>query len=462
VTNAVQDFGYIVCRRGLRIAAITMAAAAAAYIYTLAHGADYTATARILVAASPQEAGQAARDEAEILRDPALIRVMLPALKSSLPEAGGASARMVQQFGAWWRRQLISAGLSAPETPDQVFATRLTRALGVMAVPGTDVVTLRFTWSDPGFAAHVLNAVLGEQQSLASANSSAAQEIAVAQSRLNDARAELARIDGQIAALRDAGSGAADPGALEREKDRLANRVSTARAAAEQLRLERDVTTRKLEAADKAFAAGAWVDNPDSASSASGATTIDPVFLDLIDKRQRLLERLQADNPRVRALDQQISDAREHAYQSVKQMLGNRVRTLDERLATLTGQMIQDDAAARGVDDRLVAMEALLSSHAAAAAGLEDAQNHAEEVKRLAESAAREAGGLHVLSQATAPTEPDWPAPILVIAASSLFGLVLGLVSAILAELTRQTFDRPIEVVRLLEIPVLASVPELR
>jgi uncharacterized protein involved in exopolysaccharide biosynthesis len=67
-----------------------------------------------------------------------------------------------------------------------------------------------------------------------------------------------------------------------------------------------------------------------------------------------------------------------------------------------------------------------------------------------------------VLSGASAPEEPDWPSPVFLVWASSLAGLCLGLVSAARAERHRITIDRPQDIARVLKIPVLASVPELR
>jgi len=49
-----------------------------------------------------------------------------------------------------------------------------------------------------------------------------------------------------------------------------------------------------------------------------------------------------------------------------------------------------------------------------------------------------------------------------VIGGACLGGFALGLISALLSERRRITIDRPQDIARVLKIPVLASVPELR
>ena len=243
--------------------------------------------------------------------------------------------------------------------------------------------------------------------------------------------------------------------------------VSTAaflrpRADADTLRLERDLAAKKLDAAEKAYQGGGWVDNPDAPSSASGAPSLDQGFMDLLEKRGALLAKLPADSPKIRALDSQISEAREHAYQTVKQVLGGRLHAVDARLAGLSTQNDADDAALRSLDDRLVELEALLSSRQEATSHVSLARRALDDVRRQSDAAMRDAAGLRVLSQASVAPEPDFPAPAFIFWVSLLGGFCLGVGSAILAERTRLTIDRPQDIARLLKIPVLASVPELR
>jgi uncharacterized protein involved in exopolysaccharide biosynthesis len=204
------------------------------------------------------------------------------------------------------------------------------------------------------------------------------------------------------------------------------------------------------------------VDNPDAPATASGGAPVDETFLDLLDKRGKLLAKLPADSPKVHAVDQEIAHAREHAFQAVQQVLVDRVRGIDDRLAALSAQGSADEATQRVLDDRLVQIEALQGSRQGALAQVTEAANALDEQRREAETAVHQAAGLRVLSEASAPVDADWPSPLFMLWASGLAGLALGLGSALLAERHRITIDRPQDIARTLKIPVLASVPELR
>ncbi len=455
----MQDAIYILFKHKLRILAVTLVFFLAAVAYGAAVGPLYTASGRLLVNAAG-ERGQAARTEAEILRDPALIRGMAPSLVTKLPTPIGLAA-VFRALGTVWRHCLVDLGLVRRAPPDEVLAAHVGRALRVQAVPDTDVVVLHVTWRDPAFAAIVLNALLGEQGRLAAGSTEAAQTLALAQTRLHDAQAQLAQIEARIAALPQA-VGGADQGAMEREKDRISSRIAAARSDADALRVQRDLAAKKLDAAEKAYQGGGWVDNPDTPSGVSGAPALDQTFVDLLSERGKLLAHLPADSPKIHAIDTQISEAREHAYQTVRQVLGDRLRGFDERLAALAAQIGTDEAAMRSLDDRLVQVEALGGSRQEAVARVTEAERHLEGLKRETETAARDAAGLHVLSPASVSADPDFPSPAFVASVAAFLGFLAGLASAVLAEHKNLTLDRPQDIARVLKIPVLARVPELR
>ena len=135
----------------LSVVAIFLAAGVAV---DAAWPARFTAEVRLAVAAGTDGSGRAARDQAELLRDPGLIRRVLPALRARGGTVEGVGAQVVRRFGGALGRRLAGAG--AVES-DGVFALRLQRGLRVAVAGDTDVVVARFGWGEARFAADALN-----------------------------------------------------------------------------------------------------------------------------------------------------------------------------------------------------------------------------------------------------------------------------------------------------------------
>ena len=208
-------------RRWVRIALIAGVSIGAALVYNVTNGADYTATARVLVTpgagtlsvsgvgleATPgaetivvPDHGQTARNQAELLADPGLIRKLLPAMQApvetgSVGQLGGAAMRVRH----WLRNAGEAIGLVSSVSPGERFQTRLSTALKVRAVGDTDVVKLDFTWNDRAFAASTLNLVLaGYQRAIADA-ADARAALHAQEMRVAEAKSELDALDARLA-----------------------------------------------------------------------------------------------------------------------------------------------------------------------------------------------------------------------------------------------------------------------
>jgi uncharacterized protein involved in exopolysaccharide biosynthesis len=445
------DFFYALRRHWRRALLLTTLAGTLGHAVGLWRGASYTAEARLMMSPPNGEAdhGAAARNEAEILRDPAVMKTLAAELKPYAPPAP------TQGFGPLISARLRALGLLA----DPDFPTALAQGLRVDAAAETDIVELRFTWTESGFAARALNALLRDQQNLASGHEEKTQTFLLAQGRVADADMALKRIEAQIQALPASGGVAADAGAIEREKDRVTSRIAAARGSVDSLRVDRDLLTRKLEAAEKTYNGGGWVDNPDAPSSGQAMA---PEFVELLDKRGKLFTRQPPDPVKLADIDRQIAAARERAYQAARQVLTGRLRELDTRIGAATQDMQTDETGLRLLDDRLVQIEALQNSRQTAEAQEAASERALDQARRAAETAMREAAGLRVLSEATPPGAADFPAPVFFTWMGVLAGLGLGVAASVLAERRRITIDRPQDIVRMLQLPVLASVPELR
>jgi len=457
--HLLRDALYVLFKHRLRLGLVTLAALAAGTAYASLADASYTAAARIVVSAAPGpgaapsvivDHGQVARSQAALFGDPGLLRPLLPALKARLPKDDRRPSSLLLARVAGW--------FAGWRDPDEALYARLSHALSAAAIGDTDVVALRFTWTDPAFAADALNLILSSDQTEVSRAAGARLDIQLAEQALQDADAQLQAVDARLAAV-PVGQDAAE---LERQRDRIASRLAAARSTGDTLRVERELAQRKLDKVEQAYRSGGWVDAPDAQDAPSGAPALQQTFVTLLDKHQMMLSHLPPDSAQVRAVDTQIGQVREQNYLAVKQMLTSKLSVLLERLSRLDADIAADEASARETDDSLVKLDALTQTRAAAAARAAAAQRRYDDAKLAVDALGREVSGIRVLSPAAAPVGPDTAAPAAVALLAGLAGFGLGVLGAFLAELTRRTVDRPRDIARLLDIEVLARVPDLR
>ncbi len=458
----LRDALYVVFKRRLRIGAVTVAAMVAAAGYNALAGASYTASARIVATAAPggepgvapalmfQDRGQVARSQAALFGDPGLLRPLLPTLKARLHNTDARPAAVfLAQVAGWF------AGRA---DPDEALYARLSHALSAAAIGDTDVVALRFTWPDPAFAADALNLILSGDETAVSRAAGARLDIKLADQALHDADAQVQALDAQLAAV-PVGQ---DEAEMERQRDRIASRLAASRSTGDALRVERELAQRKLDTVEQAYRNGGWVDSPDAQDTPSGAPALQQTFVTLLDKHQTMLTHLPPDSASVRAVDAQIGQVREQNFLAVKQVLASKLASLDARLSRLDADIAADEVSARTTDERLVKLDALTQTRAAAAARAAAAQRRYDDAKLAVDALGREVSGIHVVSPAAAPGRPDAPAPAVLVVLAGLLGLAAGTVIAFLAEATRRTMDRPRDIARLLDIEVLARVPDFR
>jgi uncharacterized protein involved in exopolysaccharide biosynthesis len=461
--HTLRDALYVVFKRRLRIGVVTLGAMAAGVGYNALAGASYTASARIVATAAPggaepgaptalvfQDRGQLARSQAALFGDPGLLRPLLPALKARLQTTDRRPvAVFLAQVAGWF------AGRA---DPDEALYASLTHALSAAAIGDTDVVALRFTWPDPRFAADALNLILSGDETAVSRAAGARLDIKLADQALHDADAQVQALDAQLAAV-PVGQ---DEAEMERQRDRIASRLAASHGTGDALRVERELAQRKLDTVEQAFRNGGWVDSPDAQDTPSGAPALQQTFVTLLDKHQTMLTHLPPDSASVRAVDAQIGQVREQNFLAVKQLLTSKIASLDARLSRLDADIAADESGARNTDDSLVKLDALAQTRAAAAARAAAAQRRYDDAKLEVDALGREVSGIHVVSAAAAPGRPDAPAPAVLVVMTGFLGLALGVLSAFLAELTRRTMDRPRDIARLLDIEVLARVPDFR
>ena len=433
--NLLLDAIYVVGRRGMRIALIAGMTVAAALVFEAVRGLSYTASVRVLVAptaeAGAEKEGRTARNQVEVLRDPGLVK------------------------------QLVTGPASEGPALSAAVALRAAQGLRVRALGDTDVIGLSLTWEDRVGSAEMLNRIVAGYQRAVQGADEARDGLRRAQAGLEDAQAELNAVDAGLAS----GQPPADAEVWRAERGRAEAALTARRQTADGVRLERALAQRKLEGIEAAFRSGAWVDgadaDPGAETGAAGPAPLAAGFAVLLEKRQSLLTDGKADTAEMRALDREIARVRTQSFATARQISAARVAALDDRLAQLGREVAEDEAALLAVDRRGSEGEVLRESRAVKVRRVAEERLRVDAARLQMDVPWQGVASVRVLSEARPPTEPDWPAPAVVVRMAAGAGLCLGLASAVWAERRRRTLDRPVDISRALGLEVVARLEDM-
>jgi uncharacterized protein involved in exopolysaccharide biosynthesis len=387
--RVLLDLAYLLFRRAPRIVAITGLTVGSALAYNALHGPSYTASMRVLVTPSAgtvsvsgdsaepgtsaaatlvvQDHGQTARNQAELLGDPGLIRKVLPGLKALPPAASpGMIDRLAARAGFTWRVTAEKLGLINPASDADRMQAQLGHALTVRAVGDTDVIKLDFTWNDRVFAARALNLMVdGYQHSIAD-TVDARDALHRAGIRLAGAQAELTALDVSLAASQ-AASGLDQAGP---DKAGITARLDAERATADGLRLAQELAKRKLAGTDQSYKTGGWVGGADG--QASAASKLSQNFADLLKQKAALAAATPPDDDAMAAIDQKISQVRDQNYRHSRAQFTAELAAAGDKLAPIEAGIAADEAALRAYDARQSELRMLTAARPAKLSALAD------------------------------------------------------------------------------------------
>jgi uncharacterized protein involved in exopolysaccharide biosynthesis len=389
-----------------------------------------------------QERAQNINNEVEVLRDPELMRVALPALKARLAASPGGAGPATPGLMARLHALLVSIGVSKAIDPDTALGIRFYKSLSVTAVKETDVIDVGFTWKDPAFAADALNiyvnAYLAEHLRLYDSKRS----VGFFSGQLQKAQAELASADAALAAFMRDG----DVTNLDFEKTQKLSELGSLRQEAAAAHAEGDAARQRLG-------------DPDAAGQ--GSLAVEQNYVQLLGERARLLQRYEAGADPVRAVDAQIARLKSEKAQGLATVYRGRAEAASGRAARLDAEIAATEQSLRHLTERTAAFDVIQRRRQAASGLVEEYRRKLEELQVSSEMNADAFSSIKVLSRASPPVVPSAPKPMLLLPLALGFGLLAGLAFAVVAESLDRTFRQAAQVARQLGVPVLATVPLL-
>jgi polysaccharide biosynthesis transport protein len=359
----------------------------------------------------------------------------------------------------------IQAGPSVPYAvlaiePRDVAIDDALRALKVTARPGTDVIDVRFTDSNPARAQQFSNTLVRLFQA-ANGHSAQAQarrrrEFLGDQLGITDSLLALAAADLSLFRSRQQMGSSRDNLSAEQAS------AAALQAQETQLRADRRVFTALLDRVKSSSAA----DQEDGFRALAYApeVTADPVLAtlqqNLLDYRRRLDSlttgpwRSLPTHPDVVQLNTLLKGTREEMTRAVQA----RLTSIDARLAVLSGQRAQGKQSIQGLPAKEAA-EASLDRKLESLRSTADALRQEYQKARISEALG--AADIEVLDFAPLPyRKSGLPRPV-EIALGLLFGLAIATATAVLAELTNRRVRRPEELQESLGTLELGIIPRI-
>lgn len=483
----VRDILSVAFKYKRHVLAIFLAAVFGALAYLLYIKPTYEAGTKILVQLGREKAeavetaaarsnvvfaarAEDIRNEIEILKDKSVTYAVLPELKDWLDKAYRPPTTVLGRIRAWageaFRaaknlayQPLYALGLAVELTPTEEFALALQAALDAERIEETDVIRLKFSWSNPQFAAVAANAFAQEYvrrrihiHTTAEAERFYSDQIGLHRSRLADIEREIEKF------RRDRGISSFD---LQRElllKDvaQLERNHSDAGIELNEVEAKLGNIRRVQRRTDE------WLETPMVGNIVPDLTALDRRYFELLAERNRLLDTNTPQSRAVRSLNEQMAALRIQKFQSLENFLRAQIDGVTKRREVLGSTLEVRRKALRALDQSMPALGELNRQRDLIEREYTEYSKKAEEF-RISEALSKQRiTSVKVLGPALPPEKPAKPWVSVILALAALLGLFLGFAYATVAEYFDHTFRDREDVDAALGVPLLVTIPEMK
>lgn len=463
----LASFLKILKRHLLKILILGLAALLAGLAYLSLTPASYSATTTILVDPRSQKIVTEEITQGGLTSDLALVESQVSILSSDAVLGrvvdqhkliNDPDFQFYQSTGLSGRiKDLIRGPRPTPEA--RTFAMeRLSRVMKIHRAQKTYILEVEVISRSPAKAAQLSTAIAEayiEEQRQAKANE-AKRANALIDSRLDELRASVERAETRVDEFKKTNQIVTSEGGIvaEQQLGKLNTELATARAVAAEARARRSEVAATLKAGG----------TPDSLPDAVKSPLI-----------QKLREQLAQVSRRAASLGAQFQNRHPIMIDIRSQQREIKVQIKDELKRIVASAKTEAEIAAKRETELLSALEGAKSQVARSNTAkiklgeLEREANASRELlgafliraKETQEQQNLSASNARIVSQASVPSYPSWPRPMLVLALATLGGLGLGVASA----LTRDHFDTSIGQhathTTQSSFPTLASLPKL-
>lgn len=353
------------------------------------------------------------------------------------------------------------------------------RSLSVQQIQGTDVARLSVESDSPERAAAFLNTLVEvfkehsqrmNQESARAAREFIAQQLSISEGALRRAEDALLRYKKSSHVVEPSAETKAQIEKIaEIEKDLAAAEVELGAARAERQEIE-----RSLRAADPTLVTSTTlVNNP----------LVQQYRIRLSDLETELAgarERYTDNHPTVISLKAQIAEVKAKLSQEVDNVIGSQTRSLNPIHQELHTRLVENESRIVGLEAKQASLRQMLLDAQAKLATLPEKEMDVARLMReqrvdeeiyvmlrtkyeeMRITEAMKVSDVYVIDRATVPEVPVKPRKLLNTAIAAFLGLFVAVAIAFVMEYIDTSFKTQEEVERLLDLPVLGVVPDIR
>jgi len=489
---SLRDILRTALRRRWPMLGILLGAILASLAYLAIESASYTANTKVMVRVGreklstltlPQisagnfifnERAENVNDEIEIMRSAGVMQRDFPVLRGKLEELAAAAPppsplRQVINFGKDTAREAVRLALwplraitgRRDLAPEEALYEQLSRSLLVAPVRETNVFAVGFSWGEPHFAAFALNTILDAfVQEHIRIQSAVAQAADFYRDRAAMADADLAALNAEVEA-HGRRVGTPDPisekGVVLSLTTNLERDMAQARVAEDQAR-RRAEELRRIAATDSGWPGTPAVPNV----QLTQLSDLDTRYAELATRRTAALTQLRPTAREVRDLDQQIETLRRQKFAALLAYFEDRATTEQEMQRAIATRLEESRA-------RLQQLQVLEAQFVQLQSRREQmllrAREYRQQIDHLGLLRALDNAqqiSARVLSPALPPLLPTWPRAGLLLGIALGLGLLLAVAYTVFAEFFDRTVSTERDAERVLGIPVVARLPDLR
>jgi len=409
-----------------------------------------------------QERSQNIRNEIELIKGQYLTEKVIARLKDKiepLKEDKSIIGRTIDVVKKGIREVLIMLGISK-KTTDKALVLTFMSALTVRYLEDTDMISIGFDWTDPKFAALVANVYADEyvtQHTLVYETQRShkfyVDQIELYEKKLKEAEDALQNF---LTTTNIAN--------ITLQKELLVRNLADLNNKLNLVVVEQQQAVTKVNKIKEMMKTKeGWIETPEFGSHLADKQaylrTLDDSYFRLKIERDRLLKIYTPQSNEIKAIDYQLANLRKQKAESLLNIANMELSLATNRKNSLMAEIAAENKKLEDINSKTLELSQLERQKDLIEQNYKIYKKKAEELRISDDLDARRISSIKIATPAIPPLTPVYPKKGFIIGASAILGLFLSFGFSAIREFFNHTFRDDDDVVSVLGVPLLVSVP---